>query len=80
MLLRAPLVLGVVPVLLGGGREPSDRSAPNGSATAAPRDGSDCKHSRSVVRVRLSRRRYPHVTDRLQDVRGRYPRVWHIDS
>jgi hypothetical protein len=42
-------------------------------------DAASCTHARHPVRVRVSRRRWPHVADHISDVRGRFPRVWHID-
>jgi hypothetical protein len=46
-----------------------------GSSAAA-----DCRHARHPVRVRLSRRRWPHIADHVADVDRRFPRVLHLDT
>jgi hypothetical protein len=42
-------------------------------------DAADCRHAKRVVVVRVSRRPWPHVAAHVEAIRGRYPRVWHLD-
>ena len=60
----------------------SEFSEPGNSAEAdvqRAEHSAGCQRRARPVRVRLSRRRWPHIVAHLVAVRGRYPRVWHID-
>ena len=80
-MVRLVVVVVLLGVLLGAGRDLAGRgdvdvSARPGTASA---DAASCRRASAPVRVRLSRRRWPHVADHVADIRGRYPAVWHID-
>jgi hypothetical protein len=42
-------------------------------------NASSCRRVRQAVRVRVSRRRWPHVAAHVVAIRDRFPRVWHLD-
>jgi hypothetical protein len=42
-------------------------------------DAAACRHSRRAVRVRISRRRWPHIARHIERARSHFPRVLHLD-
>jgi hypothetical protein len=80
--IRLVVVVVVLGALLGAGRALVAGDDVHVSArpdTAAAADAASCRRASAPVRVRLSRRRWPHIADHVTDVRQRYPLVLHLD-
>ena len=78
MVLRVLLAVGVAG-LLGVGSMLLRASAPaSGHSASIMTAGAACKRRERLVRVGLSRARWPHVADHVADVAGTFPRRLHI--
>lgn len=94
---RRSLVLAMLAVMCAGsgvlglglphtsvlGHLPAGLSGTSGAEAASKANGDPegCRRVKRVVRVRLSRRKYPHIVDHFRDVQrsGRHKVIWHID-
>ena len=81
--IRLVVVVVLLGALLGAGRTlvvgDDDVHVSARPDTAAAADAASCRRASAPVRVRLSRRRWPHVAAHVAAIRDRFPRVWHID-
>lgn len=86
LLLAALAALGGCSAVLAGGVDLTKLlgaagTSSAGAASKANGDPATCRRVKRVVRVRLSRHKFPAIVDHFRDVQrsGRHPSAWHLD-